>query len=152
MRQFKFFRTQTQEWEQVLEETWQWVAYYEDGTVLKQFGDDGIFHQFAEIDQDKLAIFKMVSPFHPQEYTILFSDPNMKLIHFYRNTVLNMLTDTEKKIRLYCFGYEKKIGPASRRPPGREAGGEQKVQKVIMMITPNNELIVTEDPELVKVE
>lgn len=135
MSDYKFFRKDLGKWISVPAEVWQWEAYYEDGGVLKQFGDDGVFHQFAEIDQKRLAVFKMVSPEHPQVYTLLFSDPAMKLIHFYRNTVLNAGTTAEARIRMYCFGYEKKIG--------------DKVQKVLMMITPSNGLIVTEDPALV---
>lgn len=134
MPKYKFFRKDLDKWISVPPEVWQWEVYYEDGGVLKQFGDDGIFHQFSEIDQNRLAVFKMVSPKHPQVYTLLFSDPKMKLVHFYRNTVLNAGTDDEKRIRMCCFGYEKKIG--------------KKVHKVLMMITPSNNLIITEDPAL----
>lgn len=134
MQTFKFFRKDTNEWIEAQPETWQWEAYYEDGGILKQFGEDGIFHQFAEIDQKKLVYFKMVSPNFPQVYTLLFSDPSMKLIHFYRNSVLNAGTDEEQHLRTYCFGYEKNIGG--------------KIQKTILMITPNNGLIVTEEPNL----
>ncbi|TSC86764.1 MAG: hypothetical protein G01um101416_618 [Microgenomates group bacterium Gr01-1014_16] len=135
MSDFKFFRADLNQWITVSPEEWQWEAYYEDDKILKQFGDDGIFHQFNEIDQTRLAVFKMVSPRHPQTYTLLFSDPAMKLIHFYRNTVLNAGTAGEQRSRLYCFGYEKKIGPQTR--------------KVIMTITPANDLIVTEEPDLI---
>ena len=138
MPNYKYFSKDLNKWIPAPPEVWQWEATYEDGSVLKQFGEDGIFHQFAEIDQNKLAMFKMISPESPQTYTLLFSDPSMKLIHFYRNTVLNAGSGDEKHIRLYCFGYEKKIGA--------------KVQKVIMAITPTNNLIVTEDPTLVSVE
>lgn len=130
---YKFFRKDTKEWENVKPETWTWEAYYEDGTVLKQFDDEGIFHQFQEIDQKKLAVFKMVSPINPNSYTILFDEPGMKLIHFYRNTVLQFATPNQTKVKLYCFGYEKKG------------------QKVVMAITPNNELIVTHDIDIVTV-
>jgi len=129
MANFKFFRQDLNQWVAAEEEEWQWEAYYEDSQVLKQFGDDGIFHQFAEIDQSKLTVFKMVSPHHPQTYSLEFFDPAMKLIHFYRNTVLNAGTQFETRTRLYCFGYEKKIG--------------SKTHKVIMTITPPNDLIVT---------
>lgn len=135
MANFKFFRQDLNQWVAAEEEEWQWEAYYEDGQILKQFGTDGIFHQFSEIDQNKLAIFKMVSPHHPQVYTLLMSDPDMKLIHFYRNTVLNAGTESEKRIRLFCFGYEKKI--------------DSRTQKIIMAITPANEVIVTENPDLI---
>ena len=135
MADYKFFRRDLNQWILVSEEEWQWEAHLEDGTVLKQFGDDGLFHQFTEIDQARLAIFKMVSRRHPQTYTLLFSDPSMKLIHFYRNTILNAGTSAELRTRLYCFGYEKKIG--------------SKAHKVILAITPANNLLVTEDPALV---
>ncbi len=134
---FKYFRKDLKKWISAPPEIWQWEATYEDGSSLKQFGDDGIFHQFAEIDQSRLAMFKMISHEFPQTYTLLLSDPIMKLIHFYRNIVLNSGTSDEKHIRLYCFGYEKKVGA--------------KVQKVIMAITPTNNLIATEDPDLITV-
>lgn len=138
MPNYKYFRKDLNKWISAPSEVWQWEITYEDGSVLKQFGDDGIFHQFAEIDQSRLAMFKMISLKFPQIYTLLFSDPSMKLIHFYRNIVLNSGTIDEKHIRLYCFGYEKRV--------------RAKVQKVIMAITPTNNLIVTEDPTLVSVE
>jgi len=137
MPNYKFFDNDLKRWITTPAEVWQWEAYYEDGGVLKQFGDDGIFHQFSEIDQKRLAVFKMVSPKSPQVYTLLFSDPDAKLIHFYRNTVLDAGSAEERRIRMYCFGYEKRIG--------------EKVHKVIMMITPSSGLIVTENPNLVAI-
>lgn len=134
MSTYKFFRQDTQSWIQAPEETWCWEAHYDDGQILKQFDDDGIFHQFSEIDQSKLAIFKMTSKTYPQTYSLLFSSSDMKLVHFYRNTILNASTDLEQRHRLYCFGYEKKVG--------------NRIDKVIMIITPDNELLVTEDPNL----
>lgn len=130
----KFFRKDTGTWIKAEPETWRWEVVYEDGTGLKQFDDEGIFHQFAEIDQSRLAVFKMVSDDNPQGYSLLFSDPEMKLIHFYRNIILAAGTPDEKHLKIYCFGYEKKLGT--------------KVQKTILMITPSNGLIVTEDPDL----
>ncbi len=134
MSKYKFFRQDLNEWIDAPEEEWQWEVYYEDGQVLKQFGDDGIFHQFAEIDHSRTTLFKMVSPHHPQSYSLLFSDPSMKLIHFYRNTVYEAGSESENRTRLYCFGYEKIIGG--------------KTHKVFMIITPANDLIVSEDPNL----
>lgn len=134
MPSYKFFRKDLGKWIKAPVETWQWEVTYEDGGVLKQFGDDGIFHQFDEIDQKRLAVFKMVSPKYPQVYTLLFSNPEMKLIHFYRNIILNAGAENEERSRMYCFGYEKRLGA--------------KVEKVILMITPSNGLIVTEDPDL----
>lgn len=138
MRNYKFFRKETGEWEDVTQEEWFWEAVYEDGNRLLQFDENGMFHQFGEIDQSKLAVFKMRSEKHSQSYTLLFSDPKMKLIHYYRNVVLNAATEDEKRVRFYCFGYEKE-------------GVRNKNQKLVMIITPNNELITTENPDLVLV-
>jgi hypothetical protein len=137
MTSYKYYRKDLNKWIEAEPEVWQWEATYNDGSVLKQFGTDGIFHQFAEIDQKKLIMFKMTSPYYPQTYALLMSDPSMKLIHFYRNTVLNAGSPEEEHIRLYCFGYEKKVG--------------SKTQKVVMAITPTNELITTEDPDLISI-
>jgi hypothetical protein len=134
---YKFLRQQTGEWEQVSEEIWQWQAQYDDGTTLKQFDDEGVFHQFTEIDQEKLSVFRMVSSQHPNSYTLVFDPSSMKLIHFYRNTVLNMLTEAETRVKLYCFGFEKKI--------------KNQTSKVIMAITPSNELVILEDIATLKV-
>lgn len=134
MSNYKFFRKDLGKWISAPPEAWQWEVTYEDGAIFKQFGDDGIFHQFDEIDQKRLAVFKMSSPNSPQVYTLLFSNPEMKLIHFYRNVILNAGSDSEERTRIYCFGYEKKNGT--------------RVHKVIFMITPSNGLIITEDPDL----
>ena len=135
MANYKFFQKDTGQWIDAPGETWQWEAYLDDGTILKQFGDDLLFHQFDEIDQNKLAIFKMVSSTYPQTYSVVFDSQNMKLIHFYRNTVLNAGTTDEIRHRLYYFGYEKKF--------------MGKTEKVLMVITPSNGLILTPDPDLV---
>lgn len=117
----------------VEKEEWCWEAYYNDGTILKQFGD-GIFHQFREIDQRKLSIFKMVhNEKHP--FTLLFNPDNMKLIHFYKNTRLNMGTDQESTTRTYCFGYE--------------VNTNGRVNKFMLMLLSTGETIMTEDCNLI---
>lgn len=132
---YTFFRRDINQTVAVDEEVWGWEAHFDDGSVLKQFGDDGMFHQFAEIDQSRLAMFKMVSKMHPQVYSIVFSSSDMKLIHFYRNTILNAASTDETRTRLFCFGYERKTN--------------HDTHKVIMMITPHDGLVVTEDPNLI---
>jgi len=128
---YLFFDKDTKKFEEVVPEKWQWEAHFFDGTVLKQFGDDGTFHQFKEIDQNKLMLFKMVSIEGRSPYTLFFDPQKMKLIHFYRRTRLNVGTPAEQRITLYCFGYETNINGI--------------VHKVIMAILPNDELIVTDD-------
>lgn len=115
-------------------EIWCWEATYTDGTTLKQFGDDGIFHQFKEIDQTKLHFFRMVHE-TKSPYTLLFNPSKMKLIHFYRNSRLNIGTDQETFLTAYCFGYEINFS-------GR-------VQKTMVMLTPEGETIITENCDLI---
>lgn len=127
-----FLSKETGQWEAVEPENWRWEAHYSNGEVLKQFDDSGLFHQFAEIDQSRLFAFKMVSDDKPP-YTLLFPEGG-KLIHFYRNIVLGMGTPNMRKIRLYCFGYERNG------------------VKVILVITPTGEAVITNDVEKVCVE
>lgn len=124
METWKFIRDGKEEL--VEPEVWQWQAVYTDGSVLKQFDDNGYFHRFREIDQSRLFAFKMVSP--QFTFTILW-EKGMKLIHYYENYLLN---DGKIKIRLYCFGYQK----------GKE--------KRIFVILPNNEMVITDDSGRVK--
>jgi len=121
--------------EEVARENWRWEAHYDNGEVLKQFADDGTFHQFKEIDQDRLAQFKMVSDDKPN-YTLLFIPGKMKLIHYYKRVRLNILTEDEVFITAYCFGYETKT-------LGR-------TNKVNLMILPSGETIICEDTNLVE--
>jgi hypothetical protein len=119
----------------VTAEKWQWVAIYNDGTSLKQFDDAGFFHQFKEIDQSKLFVFRMVSGSFM--YSLIFDPVIMKLIHFYQNTTLNMGTDIESKIKVYCFGYEMNIGG--------------KTYKHISAIMPDNNLVMTGDMNKIQI-
>lgn len=112
-------------------EEWYWIAEYQDGT-LKQFGDDGKFHKFSEIDQTKLRVFRMVSDTNPNHFTLLFTS-GMKLIHFYKNFVKDISTDKEERIRMYCFGYE------------------IKGQSMMVVIPPTNEIIITNNTNLIQI-
>ncbi len=133
MQTYRFYRKESKQWEDVALEKWQWEALYFDGSLLKQFDDNGIFHQFREIDQSNLGLFKMVNSETRKTNTLIFQPQSMKLIHFYRNIVLNVGTSEEKKIRIYCFGFEKKFF-------GR-------TQKSLMAIMPNDDLVVTDNIE-----
>lgn len=133
MQDYIFQRPETGQIEGVYKERWCWEAHYFDGSFLKQFDDNGIFHQFREIDQSKLLSFKMVNSDSENVFTLVFNTKTMKLIHFYRNIVLNVGTSEEKKIRIYCFGFEKKFF-------GR-------TQKSLMAIMPNDDLVVTDNIE-----
>jgi hypothetical protein len=108
--------------EKVEKEKWCWVCAYNDSTILKQFDDDGFFHQFGEIDQSKLLYFHLISD-EGKTKTLMFKQ-GMKLIHFYRNVVLE---NGQIRLRMTVFGYER-------------AG-----EKVLLVVMPNDEIILTDD-------
>ena len=121
--------------ELVDQEPYGWEAHYSDGTILKQFGDNGIFHQFKEIDQTKLAAFKMVSASDKPTYVVPFAPGKMKLIHFYRTVGLNFGTPDFKVIKACVFGYEQKVFT--------------RVVKHLTVIVPNNEVILCSDTGII---
>lgn len=70
---------------------------------LHQFGDDGIFHQVGEIDQDRV---QLVTLYRYDDMTKRVDIPfreGMKLIHKYRNVRPAGYKDF---IRVYMFGYK----------------------------------------------
>jgi tricorn protease-like protein len=95
----RFYRND--KWENVEPENVQWIAYFHDGNILKQFDDSGIFHQICEIDLSILDKFEVVSN-TGYRFIIPFK-PGMKIEYFYRNVMINSVT----KARFYCFGYSK---------------------------------------------
>lgn len=120
-------------------ESWRWEAYYNDGSVLKQFDkldeEHGEFHQFAEIDQNRLEAFKMVNG-KGGVYTLVFTPGEMKLIHKYRMRGMiqqryeadGQPSDERILRKYYMFGYQKTNG-----------------EKCLMFITPNDDLVITDD-------
>jgi hypothetical protein len=129
MTEWKFYREGGSEPEPVPLEPWRWEAHYTDGTVLKQFGDDQIYHQFREINQPALANFRMVSDGQPP--MIIQWRDGLKLIHFYRNCHFNVGTDNEIRARIYCFGYE------------------DAAAKVLLAIMPDGGVVVTDSIDTV---
>lgn len=88
-------------------EKWCWEAIYVDNTILRQFEPaDGSFHQIAEINQHKLAIFQMVNTDDNRKISIAVP-PGTDLIHYYTRLCLNVKTNQEEKITLYIFGYKR---------------------------------------------
>lgn len=129
MTEYKFYREDVG-WIDAQPERWQWVAQYVDGTILKQFDDDGIFHQFREIDQSRLHTFAMVNEGKPP--FILHWRNGMKLIHFYNNYI-SFGSSGEMRIKIYCFGYE------------------ERGHKMILCIMPDDGIVITDNADSVKV-
>lgn len=115
-------------------ERWRWEAIYTDGTSLCQFEDGnpfGTFHQFKDIDQSKVFAFRMVSDEAPSISMIIPS--GAKLIHFYRNAMLDVGGPNSTRVRLYCFGYQ--LGST----------------KVMTVILPDNSIAIVDDVDKVTV-
>ena len=130
--QYKFNRDGV--WEEVNKENWCWIAEYDNGDILKQFGDDGVFHQFKEINQKELVRFKMVSEDKP-EFVMIFDPRREKLVHFYKRTRLNMGGEDETFFTVYCFGKETKVF--------------NRTIKQIIMLMPDGSVIFTPDTGLI---
>jgi hypothetical protein len=115
-------------------ERWNWEAIYADGTILKQFDDEGIFHPFKDIDQSRLICFLMrhVDPNINPVYIAFNKD--LKLIHFYQNRIMRFGSADEARIRLYCFGYE------------------EKGVTVLTVILPNDAIVITNDANNVVIQ
>ncbi len=96
---YKFIRDGIEE--TVTREKWCWGVVYQDGTELKQFGDDGMFHQFKEINQDDIKMFVMYKP-DEENKRIDMPVTNKQVFHFYRNVVLENGT---RHLKVYVFGW-----------------------------------------------
>lgn len=122
--------------------TWIWSVEYVDekGGFLEQYDfDKWEFHQFREIDTSRPLVFRMK---HAQDsekpvFSLLYNPLSMKLIHFYRNGMLNNLTEFP---RLHVFGYEEKT----------EIKNGVITTKTFLVITPKGELIVTNNMENIR--
>lgn len=95
--------------EEVKLERWIWGVIYKDGTELKQFDDQGVFHQIAEIKQSEVRVWVLFKPEGKGRIDFLVpDDKEVALIHKYKNYVFNVGHDDEKKSKVYCFGYKVK--------------------------------------------
>lgn len=133
---WKFYRKETGQFEDVTLEKWVWEATYIDNTSLKQFDDNGRFHQVGEIEQAKLIEFCMRDVETGKTYTLLFDAKHWKLIHFYKRIGLDFMNNLQR-MTLYIFGYETQVDNLKLRNYN--------------VITPTGELIQTNDLERIQV-
>lgn len=92
--------------EAVALERWGWGVIYKDGTELHQFGEAGDFHQFREIVQEEVAMFVMYRTDDMSKRIDMPLQEGMKLVHFYTNVVLEAGLPSERRIRIYTFGWQ----------------------------------------------
>lgn len=131
---YKFHNAETGQDEEVREEPWKWVVHYKDHTSLKQFGDDGVFHQFREINQAEVWCFELVSDHGSMKLLI---PSGATLIHYYdehqqvtsQNSTGEILNDSGWK-QTTCFGWKITV--------------DGKSVKRIIRIDPNDYLIISD--------
>jgi len=92
--------------EEVKLERWAWLAVYKDGTALRQFGDDGIFHQVGEIEQERVQMFQLYKPEQPERRISLYIPEGVRLIHKYKRYVFKTDDGSERCVTVYVFGYK----------------------------------------------
>lgn len=101
-----FFTEEDGKKTQVELERWAWAVLYQDGTQLKQFADDGVFHRVGEIDQDRLSRVWLYKTEDPSKILEIAWCTGMKLVHKYRNFVFEAGSECERRARVYMFGWK----------------------------------------------
>ena len=86
----------------VATEKWAWAVIYDDNTELHQFDDQGVFHQFKEIDTSRVKTFVMYAPSTGGRIDIPVNE-DMQLFHFYTRLSLE---DGVRQLTIYCFGWK----------------------------------------------
>jgi len=110
-------------------ERWVWGIVYKDGTEISQFGGDGTFHRVGEVDQDRIA---MAVLHRFDDFSRRVDIPwraGMRLIHKYRNIVLEAGTEAERQARVYMFGYK------------------DGAHHSVLFVLPDDRIVFSNDPE-----
>lgn len=93
--------------EEIQLEDWIWEATYEDGTLLRQFDSNGVFHKFNEIEQSRVAQWTLKHVQTGGTINILVPEGS-KLIHMYKRFRYDHGGPNERRGTVYVFGYQKK--------------------------------------------
>jgi hypothetical protein len=111
MKKWQFLRGD--KFEDVEPEDWVWGVVYEDNTELHQFADDGIFHQFREIEQERVKMFVMYRLADLTKRIDMPVKPEMQIFHFYRKCHLNVGTESDRWVKVYVFGWKDRLTGAT---------------------------------------
>lgn len=89
--------------EEVEKERWGWSVLYKDGSELHQFDENLKFHQFKEIEMDKVKLFCMNKLSDPYKWFYIPVNDRIKIFHFYRNI---RPANSSVFYKIYVFGYK----------------------------------------------
>jgi len=107
-----------------------WKAVYADGTVLKQFDENGRERKFSEIDQSRLKIFSWEPVYNGGRPVSVTLKEGQRLIAFRRVKWRPFLPGSTPVI-LYAIGWQSTVN-------GRNV-------KSITWILPDDSVVVSED-------
>lgn len=97
-------------------EKYVWGVVYEDGTELHQFGGDMFFHQFKEIQMDKV---KMFTVYNSEDMTkrvdLLIRREAQQIFFKYRRHILEVGGE-ERRETVYMFGTKDKVYDVRENP------------------------------------
>lgn len=83
---------------------WVWLVVYKDGTQLKQFDDNGVFHNFTkEVDQSQVAVLVVYNYKEPDKQVSVEVPEGAEL--FFGHRTSGTFPSTNKK-RVCFFGYQ----------------------------------------------
>lgn len=98
---YRYFRPETQVWEQVAPWPWEWEVIYMGGKSLKQQDDTGIFHQLREIDLSDKFVFIVHSKKFDRKFYYFINPVKQKFKYFFRRTVIEGVENV-----IYVFAYK----------------------------------------------
>ena len=85
-----------------------WGVVYDDGTELHQFGNDMFFHQFKEIQLDKVKMFTVYNSENMNNrFDILVKPEKHQPFFVYKRHILEHGGD-ERRVTVYMFGVKDK--------------------------------------------
>ena len=87
-------------------EEWVWEVYYQDGTAIKQFDEEGIYHKTSEIEDKPITSVRAVYVYDHSKTIKIEVESYKDIVYFYRNAVFNFGKPNEVRVRAIIFGKE----------------------------------------------
>ncbi len=85
----------------------EWVAVYNDGSILRQFNDDGTENRYGDIDRKRLSEFHLVARDEDRIVLAYALEPGQRLIYRKRYSMSGITG--EKNWVIYIVGWQQTI-------------------------------------------